>query len=116
MTARRSPGVRALAVLLAALIVGLLVLFVVSMREMSLLAGLRNVASTWWGITTLADLGIGLVVVALWMIALERRPMRAFAWILALLLLGNLTTAVYLLLRCRRASHVRDVFMPALPR
>jgi hypothetical protein len=108
-----SIGVRVLATFCVISLVGMLWLFVVSTREMGLLSGLREVASTWWGVTTLADLAVGLLFVSTWICLTERHPWARPLWIVAVFLLGNFTTLVYLLIRCRRANSLRRVFMNA---
>lgn len=96
-------------------IAGMLALFVFSTLEMSLGAGLADVAGTLWGITTLVDLGAGLIFVAIWIALLERGP-RAIPWIIAIFLLGNFTTLVYLAVRCTRHQTLEGVFLqPRLP-
>lgn len=104
-------GVRIVAGVCVLSIVTMIGLFVVSTREMGLLAGLRAVAGTWWGVTTLADLGVGLVFVSVWMCLLERRVWARPLWVLAMFLLGNFTTLVFVLMRCRDARSVREVFL-----
>ena len=92
-------------------ILGMLVLFVLSSLEMSLGAGLADVAGTLWGVTTLADLGAGLVFVAVWIAMLERSALRATPWIIAVFLFGNFTTLVYLAVRCFRYPTLEDVLL-----
>ncbi len=104
-------GVRILASVCVVSICAMMVLFVVSTREMGLISGLRSVAETWWGITTLADLGVGLVFVAAWICLLEKRTWTRVPWVVSVFLFGNFATLVYLLLRCRAASTVRQVFL-----
>lgn len=104
-------GVRVVAGVCVVLIVAMIVLFVVSTREMGLLAGLRHVAGTWWGVTTLADLGVGLVFMSAWICLLERRPWTRPLWVVAMFLLGNFTTLVYVLVRCRGAKTVHELFL-----
>ena len=115
MSTHASVGVRALFVLSLLVTFGLVILIVLSAREMSLPAGLRDISATLWGVTTLADLGAGLALTALWIALIERRPARVAPWILALLLLGNLTTAVYVMRRCLKAKTLREAIMPAAP-
>ncbi len=86
---------------------------VLSWTEMGLWEGLRTIAATKWGVTTLVDLYAGLAFVGAWIMLVERGRPRAIGWILALLLMGNLATLVYVALRAFRAANVRDVFMPA---
>ena len=84
----------------AVVLVGLIVR---SSMEMSLGAGLRATVDTWWGVTTMVDLYAGLAVVAAWIVYRERSVARAAPWVLGLLLLGNLTTLVYLAWAAMRA-------------
>jgi len=88
------------------LLVGLIVW---SSLEMSLGAGLRAIVDTRWGVTTMVDLYAGLVLVGGWIAYRERRPLRAFPWILGLVLLGNLTTLVYLILAAARSKSVDEL-------
>jgi hypothetical protein len=88
----------------------------VSSREMSLWAGLRTIADTGWGVTTLVDLYAGLVFVGAWIACLERSKVRGAAWFVALMCVGNLATLVYVAVRAFRARRVRDIFMrPPMP-
>lgn len=104
-------GVRIVAALCILSIVAMLWLFVVSSQEMGLGAGLREVAGTWWGITTLADLGVGLLFVSLWICLLERKTWSKPLWVLAVFMLGNFTTLIYILVRCRRARSIRELML-----
>ena len=63
-------------------------------------------------VVTLLDLGVGLLFVTVWLALVEPSPRRAVAWIVALLLLGNVVTLVYLLSRTCRARQLRDLFLP----
>lgn len=106
-----SASVRIVAAVCVLLLLAMVAIFVVSAREMGLIAGLRSVAGTWWGVTTLVDLGVGLAFVAGWMWMLERRSWARPLWVIAVFLLGNFTTLVFLLLRCRRARSVREIVL-----
>jgi len=110
-----SRAVLVVNVLCAVLIAAFLASFVLASLEMSLAAGLRDVADTLWGVVTLADLGVGLVFGACWIAAVERSAARATPWIAGLFLLGNFTTLVYLLARRSRAGSLREMFVPAPP-
>lgn len=68
----------------------------------------RAILDLAWGRVTLVDLSVGLVLVAVWIIWRERAPGRWIPWVLALALLGNLTTAAYVLVRAIRASSVEE--------
>lgn len=95
----------------AAFVVALIALIVASVMQESLMDGLRHVWSRRWGVTTLVDLYAGLFVVAAWMIAVEGRIRRAAPWIAGLLVVGNLATVVYLLVRSWRRDTVRAAML-----
>ena len=108
------PKVRWISVAAAAAIVTLAILIVTSSVEMPLAAGLRAVVGTRWGITTMVDLYFGLFAVAGWIAYRERSVPRALGWFVALCLLGNLITVVYLFIASRRARTFADLFRPVL--
>jgi hypothetical protein len=81
--------------------------------QSSVFDGLKVVLDTPWGVVTLLDLGIGLLFVAAWITVMEPRPLCAVAWIVALLLLGNAVTLVFLLWRTRYADRFADLFLPS---
>lgn len=93
----------ALAVL-ALFAAGLVVTIVIASGQEDVLTALVAIGSDPWGLVTLIDLFCGLFFVALWIGAVESDRRVAFVAIALLLVLGNLVTAVYLLLRARRAS------------
>ncbi len=80
-----------------------------SSMEMSLGAGLRATVDTWWGVTTMVDLYAGLALVAAWIGYRERSVGRAAPWVIGLLLLGNLTTLVYLAWAGMRARTMEEL-------
>lgn len=110
---KEGSGRWVLAGLIVLALLGFVTSFVVATREMSLFDGLRDVAGSWWGIVTLADLGAGLLFVALWISLLERRVWPAVGWIVALGMLGNVTTLAYLLVRCVRTRSIREAVLGA---
>lgn len=57
----------------------------------------RTIWSLPWGKVTLVDLFVGFGVVGAVIVWRERRPRRWLPWLVALLFLGNLVTAAYLL-------------------
>lgn len=89
----------------------LVALIVWSSFEMSLGAGLREIVRTRWGITTMADLYAGLVLGGAWIAWRERRIPVSAAWIVALMLLGNLALLAYVALAARRCSSVEELLM-----
>lgn len=95
----------ALALTLIGLIIG-------ASLEKSLGAGLGRLVDDLWGVTTLVDLTVGLIVIGAWICVLERRPGRCIPWLIGLALLGNLTTIIYVLVRALRADSFSEIFAP----
>ncbi len=95
-----------------ALLALLLGAFVAAGLDKGLAEGFSAVTAEGWGVVTLLDLYAGLLVIAAWIFALERSPRVALVWALALLLLGNVVTLVYLLRRARHARGFREPFLP----
>jgi len=91
-------------------ICSLLVLILVSSLQMPLVAGLKATVDTRWGITTMVDLYLGMMVVAGWIAYRERSIPRTLAWCVGLCLLGNLIALVYLLIASLRARSIDDLF------
>ncbi len=58
-----------------------------------------------WGRVTLIDLYVGLVLFGGWIVLRERGPI-ALAWIAGLVVLGNLTAAVYAFIAAMRSETV----------
>ena len=101
-------------VIVCGILLGLLVAAIlIASSHGNVLAGLRHVIADPWGVVTLLDLGVGLLFVAVWLALVEPNPWRAAAWIIALLLLGNVITLVYLLSRTCQARQLRDLFLPS---
>lgn len=109
--ADRGAGVKALGAACGVGLLAMLGMFVVSSLEMSLGAGLARVADTRWGMTTLADLGVGLLLVIGWIWLVEARTPRRVAWTLLILGTGNFGTLVFVMTRCFRARSLREVVM-----
>ncbi|MGB5064207.1 MAG: DUF1475 family protein [Candidatus Competibacter sp.] len=100
-------------VIVCGILLGLLVAAIlIASGHGNVLAGLRHLIADPWGVVTLLDLGIGLLFVAVWLALVEPNPRWAAVWIVALLLLGNVVTLVYLLSRTCRARQLRDLFLP----
>ncbi len=55
-----------------------------------------------WGITTLADLYLGIALFGILVWRLERSAAKALLWLLPALLLGNVVPALYVLLNLAR--------------
>jgi len=67
-------------------------------------AGWAVISSSPWGWATLADLYGGLALVALLVLATARSPGVALLWCVAIALLGNLATLLYVILWLRRGA------------
>jgi len=104
-------------VIICGILLGLLLAaIVVASHHSSVLAGLQRLLADPWGLVTLLDLSVGLLVIAAWIAVLEPRGTYAAAWIIGLLLLGNVITLVFLLWRTRHARHFADLFLPSRQR
>ncbi len=60
-------------------------------REGAVLTGMP------WGVVTLIDFYIGILIFSTWVCFRESNPLVMVAWIIAFIFTGNLATAVYLL-------------------
>ncbi len=101
-------------VVICGILLGLLVAAIlIASGHSNVLVGLRYVIADPWGVTTLLDLGVGLLFVAVWLAVVEPKPWRAAAWIAALFILGNMVTLAYLLSRTCQARQLRDLFLPS---
>lgn len=60
-------------------------------REGAVLTGMP------WGVVTLIDFYIGILIFSTWVFFRESNPLVMVAWIIAFIFTGNLATAVYLL-------------------
>jgi len=100
---RTNPSVGPAAPVLAIAVVAALVAVCgYAATEASLTNQLYAIASIAWGQALLADLYAGFALIAGWIAWREAgRPVRAGAWIVALLLLGNVVAGVYVLLAWR---------------
>ena len=90
---------RAMVIICGILLGLLLAAIVVASHHSSVFAGLQRLLADPWGLVTLLDLSVGLLIIA--------------AWIIGLLLLGNVITLVFLLWRTRHARHFADLFLPS---
>lgn len=93
----------------------LLGLIVWASVEKSVADILRMLFAERWGIVTLLDLYGGFLVTSIWIAVLERRTRRVIPWIIGILLLGNLVTALYVLWRLRSATSITHAFTQLVP-
>ncbi len=100
------------AIVICGILLGVLVGSIGLASEHSLWHSLQYLLADPWGLVTLLDLSVGLIVIAAWMALLEPRPLCASVWIVALFLLGNVVTLIFLLWRTRRAQTFAELFLP----
>ncbi len=101
-------------IILCGILLGLLLAaIIVANGQVDVLEGLKRVLAEPWGVVTLLDLSVGLLFVAGWITVIEPRPLYAAVWIIALLVLGNIVTLIFLLWRTRSANCFSDLFLPS---
>jgi hypothetical protein len=66
------------------------------------IAGDFNAEGTWllahpWGQVSLVDLYVGFAIFSLWIIYREKSFLRSLVWVVLMVVLGNWTTALYVL-------------------
>lgn len=86
----------------------LIALIVLSSLEQSLASGLAVLTDHLWGITTLVDLYFGLLLIGLWIVWVERRPLRFIPWLVALAALGNLASLAYVAVRSLKCASMNE--------
>lgn len=91
----------ALRVLFAAIGVTMLALTVVASLDRSVFVAGRGLWPDPWFVATLADAYFGLLVIALFVVWRERTVPARAAWFLAVMALGNIAVAAYVLLMLR---------------
>jgi hypothetical protein len=64
-----------------------------------------------WGLVTMVDLGIALVLGWAWIAWREARPLAAIAWLPIVALTGSAGVCAYLAIAARRAGTVREVLV-----
>lgn len=74
-------------------------------------SGLRRIMNQPWGLVTLVDLYLGLAVIGVWILLLQRGVWRALPWWIALACLGNLATLVFLMYRLAVSADVRGAVL-----
>jgi hypothetical protein len=64
--------------------------------------GLTRRPDNWWTIATLLDAYYGFVTFYVWVLYKERRPLFRILWFIAIMALGNIAMAAYVLLQLAR--------------
>lgn len=88
-----------LRLIIALLGVGLTLLIVFAALEAPINESFGRITQDLWGWTTLADLYLGFILIAVIIAYFEEKPSIALFWILPLFFLGNLWSALWLVLR-----------------
>ena len=65
-----------------------------------------------WGRVTLIDLYVGVAIIAVFVFWRERSVGVSIAWLVAFVVLGNLATALYVLVASLRATSVEELLTP----
>lgn len=81
---------------------GLTVLIVSAALDAPISQSFGRITSDLWGWTTIADLYLGFILIAVIIAVVERRPLIAALWIIPLFALGNVWSAVWFVLRWPR--------------
>lgn len=103
---------RIVALLAALTSVAMIVMIVEASLEKSVLTIFKTMFAEKWGVITLVDLYAGFVVTGAWIVVSERRALRYLPWLLAMGLLGNLATLVYVAWRAMRADSLLGIIVP----
>jgi len=102
-------AVRVMAVLAAATLLGSIIW---STFESDISAGMAHLLADRWGITTLIDIYVGGIFVALWAWLRLRAIGPWLLVVLGLIFLGHLTTIVLLAVMSFRARRFAEIFVP----
>ena len=78
---------------------------VVALGAESLLVAGPRLAQDPWGWVTIVDLYLGFLVFGGYLAARERNPWRTLPWLVALMALGNIVSAVYLAWALHRGGY-----------
>jgi hypothetical protein len=101
------PGRTALKLLFATILVAMLAVTTKASLEQALWdwQGLVREPDRWWTIATLADAYFGFLTFYAWVFYKETRGAARAGWFVAIMLLGNIAMAVYVL---RALARLRD--------
>ncbi len=89
--------VRTLRVLFSVILVSMLAVTTWASLEANVMVGLANVFRDRWAIATLADAVFGFLTFYAWVFYKESRWMSRVGWLIAVILLGNIAMAIYML-------------------
>jgi Protein of unknown function (DUF1475) len=71
--------------------------------------GLTRGEDRWWTIATIMDAYCGFLIFYVWVVFKERGALARSGWFLAIMLLGNMATSVYLLIQLARLDPEQPV-------
>jgi len=80
----------------------------------SVFTALSEIGAMPWGTVTLVDLAVGLGFVMVWMALVQKRKATLILWFIGICCLGNITTLIYLIVRCFKATTTRELFLEKL--
>jgi len=78
--------------------------------ESNVMQGIGEIAALRWGIATFTDFYIGATFVGIWIGVMEKSVARGIVWTLAVYILGNLATLIYVGLRASTSEKFTDIF------
>jgi hypothetical protein len=78
--------------------------------ESNVMQGIEEMSALRWGIATFTDFYIGATFVGVWIGVMEKSVARGIVWTLAVYILGNLATLIYVGLRARTSEKFTDIF------
>lgn len=73
--------------------------------------GAAMLEASRWGLVSLVDLYLGLLFIGAWMYFVSARRRWLPLWWVGLACLGNIATLLFVLMRCRGAGRLREVFI-----
>ncbi len=100
LRAARNIGITLAVVMAAAIVYGML--------SGGFVDELRAFLSSPWGRVTFIDLGTGLVLAGVWIRVREGSTARSLPWWVALVITGNLATAIYVIRTAVRSAKVDE--------
>lgn len=63
-----------------------------------------------WGLVSLVDIYLGLILFSFWVLWREKLSLTGFCWTVSIISLGNMLSCVYILKACREAQGNMMVF------
>lgn len=107
----KNPGLIGVRVISITLLVVLISASVWAQGREPLWQGLQAIMQQPWGVATMLDLYVGLLIIGTWIALTEPRRSLIPLWWLFLLLFGNMVTLAYVLRRSFMASDLRSMLV-----